>query len=140
MISLLMFAWAMAGQNVATPSNQSVEGVWANPKGTVQVRTGQCGDKLCGWVVWASEKAKADAEKKGGGPLIGSKLLRDYAPSGKANWTGLVYVPDMGSSFGSTLTLIDAQTMRVKGCILGGLICKSQDWRRVNGGSAMAAR
>jgi len=140
MISLLMFALAIAGQDAAAPPTPVVEGVWVNPKGSVQVRTGQCGDKLCGWVVWASEKAKADTVKKGGGPLIGTKLLRDYQVSGRARWTGLVYVPDMGSSFGSTLTLLDAQTMRVKGCALGGLICKSQDWRRVSGGSAMAAR
>jgi uncharacterized protein (DUF2147 family) len=140
MISLLLLALAAAGQNSAVPSNQGVDGVWTNPKGSVQVRTGQCGDKLCGWVVWASEQAKADTLKKGGGPLIGTALLRDYAATGRAHWAGQVYVPDMRSSFGSTITLVDSQTLRVKGCLIGGFICKSQDWRRVTGGSAMAAR
>lgn len=141
MVSLLMFALAMAGQSPAAPPAQGIEGVWSNPKGSVQVRTGQCGDTVCGWVVWASEKAKADTARKSGGPLVGAKLLRGYRATGKSRWTGQLYVPDMGSTFGSTITLVDAQTIRVKGCVVGGLLCKSQDWHRVGGaGSEVAAR
>lgn len=140
MKSLLLLALAAAGQNGAEPSTRGVEGVWTNPQGSVQVRTGQCGDKLCGWVVWASEKAKADSAKKGNTSLIGTAVLRDYQASGKARWSGEIYIPDMRSSFGSTITLVDAQTLKVRGCALGGLFCKTQNWRRVATGSTMAAR
>jgi uncharacterized protein (DUF2147 family) len=140
MFSLFVIAMMLAGAQDVAPASPGVDGVWANPKNTVQVRTGQCGDKLCGWVVWASEKAKADAAKNSGTPLIGATLLRGYRPTGKSEWTGEVFVPDMNSTYGSTLALLNGQTMRVKGCILGGLICKSQDWHRVTGSSSMAAR
>jgi uncharacterized protein (DUF2147 family) len=124
-------AWAQGG---------GVEGVWSNPKGTVQVRTGSCGDKLCGWVVWASPKAQDDARKAGAAPLIGTALLRGYRSSGTAQWAGEVFVPDRQASYTSTITLIDSQTLRVSGCILGGLLCKSQLWHRVPAAGALAAR
>jgi len=138
MLSLITMALALAGQ---TPQPApSVDGVWANPAGSVQVRTGACGDKICGWIVWASPKAQADARKKGVTQLIGTALLRSYRATDRGHWSGEVYVPDMQSSFYSTITMVDAQTLNIKGCILGGLLCKSQIWRRVQGPAAMAAR
>ena len=35
-----------------------VVGTWVNPRGSVKVQTGACGDKLCGWVVWANDEAQ----------------------------------------------------------------------------------
>ena len=52
-------------------------GVWANPSGSVRVRIEECGTKLCGVVVYANEKAKADAAKAGTDVLIGINLLRE---------------------------------------------------------------
>src|ERR1700761_1799328 len=111
MLSLIAIAMALASAQDAAPAASGVDGVWANPKNSVQVRTGQCGDKLCGWGVWAREKAKADTAKKGGGPLIGTALLRDYKVTGKAQWAGEVFVPDMNSTFGSTIALLNPQTL-----------------------------
>jgi uncharacterized protein (DUF2147 family) len=128
---------ALAGQ-AAVAQGPGVEGVWSNPKGSVQVKTGACGDKLCGVVVYASQKAQADARKAGAEPLIGTTLLRGYRANGSAQWAGQVYVPDRKASYYSTIQLLDAQTLKVSGCILGGLICKSQTWHRVpSGGLAM---
>ena len=115
-----------------------VEGVWSNPKGSVQVKTGACGDKLCGVVVYASPKAQADAKKAGAQPLIGTTLLRGYRANGTAQWAGQVYIPDRQASYYSTITMVDAQTLKVSGCILGGLICKSQLWHRVPSAGSMA--
>jgi uncharacterized protein (DUF2147 family) len=138
MVSLIAMALALAGQT--SPVAPSVDGVWANPKGTVQVRTGSCGDKICGWITWASPKAQEDARKKGVNELIGTELLRSYRATDRGHWAGQVYVPDMQSAYYSTITMVDAQTLNIKGCILGGLFCKSQIWRRVASPAAMSAR
>jgi uncharacterized protein (DUF2147 family) len=130
---------ALAGQ-AAVAQGPGVEGVWSNPKGSVQVKTGACGDKLCGVVVYASQKAQADARKAGAEPLIGTTLLRGYRANGSAQWAGQVYVPDRKASYYSTIQLLDAQTLKVSGCILGGLICKSQTWHRVPSGGLTMAR
>lgn len=105
-------------------------GTWLNPHGTVAVRTGSCGDRLCGWIVWASAEALADARDGGASGLIGTELLENYRPD-SAGWAGTVYVPDMGRRFYSRIEPVGSDGLRVKGCILHGLVCRSQLWHRI---------
>lgn len=129
LLPLLLVA-APAARAPAHVSPPTILGVWHNPKNSVAVRTGACGDKVCGWIIRASDKAKRDVAAKGAPPLIGTALLRNYKTSGRGRWSGQIWVPDMGRAFGSTITMIDADTLNVKGCLIGGLICKSQLWHR----------
>jgi len=126
----LLTATAPAGA-VTLASPPPVIGTWINPHHSVAVQTRMCGTALCGRVVWASAKALQDAAEAGVGTLIGTELLRDYAPSVSGRWQGHVYVPDMGRIFQSTLVPQDRTALRISGCILGGLICKTQVWHRV---------
>jgi len=114
----------------AVPAPAAIVGVWHNPKNSVAVKTGACGQRLCGWIVRASAKAQADARRAGAPELIGTALLRSYRPNGRGRWSGQVWIPDMGRAFGSTITQLDPDTLNVKGCLIGGFICKSQVWRR----------
>lgn len=125
----MLAALILAAAPAADPQ-AAILGIWHNPKNSVAVRTGHCGAMLCGWVIRASDKAKADVTSKGYPPLIGTALLRGYHANGKARWAGQIYVPDMGRTFGSTVTMVDADTLSVRGCLIGGFICKSQIWRR----------
>ncbi len=128
-----LLALAMIAGSPASPSPASasaVEGIWHNPKNSVAVKTGACGDKLCGWVVRANDEAQADARDGGTPKLIGTALLREYRPSGRDTWSGQIFVPDMGRTFGSTLKLVDTNTITVKGCLIGGFFCKTQTWHR----------
>lgn len=115
---------------VATASPPPIEGVWHNPKNSVAVKTGACGDKLCGWVVRANQEALDDARDGGTPNLIGTALLRDYHSNGRYSWSGTIFVPDMGRSFGSTIKMIDRNTISLKGCLIGGFFCKTQVWHR----------
>ncbi len=135
-LSMRPFILALAGAFTAcamTPASaqSSVDGLWLNPHGSVAVRTGPCGDRLCGWIVWANAEARADAKDSGVDKLDGIELLEDYRPDGEGGWKGTVYVPDMGHRFSSTITQPDARSLRVKGCLIGGFLCKSQVWQRI---------
>lgn len=110
---------------------QSVGGLWLNPHGSVAVKTDACQDKLCGWIVWASPEALQDAKDSGIDQLIGTELLSDYVPKQPGIWSGSVYVPDMGHHFSSTITQLSATELKVQGCLIGGFICKSQIWQRI---------
>lgn len=117
--------------HAATPA----EGVWLNPSGSVAVRTGACAPGpsrpgLCGRVVWASGQARADAQDSGVTSLIGTELLQDYHAEGRI-WRGTVYVPDMGRRFDSRIEPLSADKLKISGCILGGLLCRSQVWTRI---------
>lgn len=105
-------------------------GDWVNPARTLTVRTEPCGQLLCGRIVAASPTALADASDAGIPSLIGTSLLQDYKPTGAGTWQGRVYVPDMGGTYFSRLTELSPNQIRISGCILGGLLCKSQVWTR----------
>lgn len=112
------------------PQGSPLEGAWRNPKGSVEVRIGPCGEALCGTVITATPSAIADARDSGFPTLVGMQILRDYRPSGHGRWQGTVFVPDMGRSFSSHIVMVDADHVLVSGCLLGGFLCKSQLWRR----------
>jgi len=114
----------------AATSGPNLQGVWVNPKNSIAVRTEACGGRLCGYVVWLSAKATADAKESGVANPIGAEVLRDYRPGADGAWHGIVYVLDMGRSFRSTLTEVDPNDLRISGCLLGNLFCRSQTWHR----------
>jgi uncharacterized protein (DUF2147 family) len=106
-------------------------GLWINPHGSVAVRTGACGTRLCGWVVWADAESLADARDAGVAHLVGTELLENYTASGAHAWSGTVYLPDKDRRFYSEIEQRSPDQLKIKGCILGGLICRAQVWTRI---------
>lgn len=122
---------------VASPSTkpilgQTAFGTWSNPKGTLSVRTSACAGGLCGAIVWANGKALADARQAGIPHLIGTQLLQNYHHTAHGIWKGRVYVPDMGHSFPSRIFQNGPNQLTISGCLVGGLLCRSQVWRRLD--------
>jgi uncharacterized protein (DUF2147 family) len=113
------------------PAPAPVASEWRNPSNSVHVRIDRCGGQLCGTVTWANAKAQADARRGGTANLIGTRLFRDLEPAGSGQWRGKVFVPDIRKTFSGTLSFADSNTMVGKGCVLFGLVCKSQTWSRV---------
>lgn len=105
-------------------------GVWRNPKDSVHLDIRSCGESACGYVVWASAKAQADARRGSGKELIGQQLLRDFAPTDRG-WRGKVFVPDLNVTLGGAVRPLDGEHLQAKGCLISGLLCKSQVWSRV---------
>lgn len=106
-------------------------GIWSNPSGSVHVRAEPCGKRMCGVVVRANDKAKADAARGGTPNLIGQRLFRDFQPEGEGVWRGKVFVPDIAKTFSGTISVIDDTHLEGKGCLLGNIGCRSQIWTRV---------
>lgn len=106
-------------------------GTWRNPKDSVHIEARSCGDRMCGVVVWANDKAKADARRGGTDNLIGQQLFQDFEEREDGRWKGKVFVPDINKTFHGTVTVIDPDTLEGKGCLIGGIGCKSQVWTRL---------
>lgn len=125
-------AQAPAGASAAVPAG--VLGRWLNPKRTAVVDTAPCGTdgRLCGTVACAATDAIEKAREKGTAQLVGTQLLErlEYKPKEK-RWRGKVFVPDFPGRFDAIMTPISYDRVEVKGCILGGLICKKQVWTRI---------
>ena len=127
-VAAAMALCLVAPLQAATPAGPA--GVWRNDRDSVRIRVAPCGGGLCGTVIAASEKARADAAAGGTERLIGTQLFRDFHREGEGLWRGTVFVPDLGQAFDGELTLEGANTLVGTGCIMPGL-CRSQRWSRV---------
>ena len=106
------------------------EGRWANPKRSVIIEVAPCGNAHCGTVVWASDKAKANAREGGTRNLIGTRLITGVRPAGDGTYKGRGFVPKQNIHAPATIRQAGRNTMIVKGCVIG-VICKEQRWTRV---------
>lgn len=98
-MSLLLLAVAAELAYAAPPPDYRV---YRNPSNSVHIRPQPCGAKICGVVIWANDKAKADAAKGGTVNLIGMQLFKDFTPDGPDRWKGSVYMPDINKTFSAT--------------------------------------
>lgn len=109
-----------------------IEGRWTNPSGSVTIAIDACGTALCGTVVAASNQAKADAARGGTPNLVGTQLLSGFTPNGAARWKGRLFVPDINKRPKATLHLVNARQLKVSGCMVGRMVCRSQVWNRAD--------
>jgi uncharacterized protein (DUF2147 family) len=116
---------------VSAAAQAAIEGRWANPKRSVVVRVARCGNAYCGTVVQASDKAKATARRGGTANLIGTQILSGVQSDGNGGFKGRAFDPKRNLRAPATIRVIGGNTLIVKGCVLGGFICKEQRWTRV---------
>jgi len=103
---------AIAAAPVQAPTTPL--GVWNTEKNGGMVRIEQCGQNLCGNAV-----------------PNGEKILINMKPSG-TKWTGRIHDPDSGKVYDSSIAMKGPNTLRVQGCVFGGLFCGGQTWNRVS--------
>ena len=117
---------------IALPSaaaSAPIEGKWQNPKDSVIVNVTPCGtETYCGRVSWASLKAKRKAD---GRLRVGTQLLSGLKADGRGGYKGRAYEPRRRIQGNATIRHAGRNALIVKGCALGGLVCKSQRWTRV---------
>ncbi|PRY92050.1 uncharacterized protein (DUF2147 family) [Hasllibacter halocynthiae] len=119
---------------------QEVFGLWqsepsdrgADRGAYVHVRIGPCGSdasKACGQI---TDAFGGTSERRA--EVVGRGIIDGMAPTAPNVWSGgTIWVPDMNVTSGrssSRLTL-QGQVLRVEGCVLGGVICRAQNWTRL---------
>jgi uncharacterized protein (DUF2147 family) len=63
-------------------------------------------------------------------PLLGLAIFTNLLPSGNNKWKGQVYDPNTGKTYQCTLTLVDANTLKLRGYIGFSLLGKTRMWTR----------
>jgi uncharacterized protein (DUF2147 family) len=133
MMSFLIAAAAVAGSGGA-----DVTGRWKTEtrNGIVEIET--CGQSVCGRLL-TSDGLKAnpnltDANNRDKAlrqrPLRNLQILGGFKASGREWAGGTIYNAEDGKTYGAKLTLVDTDTLNVRGCIFVPL-CKTQTWKRV---------
>ena len=132
-------AIALAAALTATPAAANdVFGMWKSAVndegGFIHVEVGPCASdaaKVCGIIKDASnvDPAKADPARRA--ELVGKAIIEDMAPDGANEWSGgTIWAPDDDETYNSEMEL-NGDVLEVSGCVLGGLICRGQDWTRL---------
>ena len=124
---------------VATPALAAdITGRWRTPGNGGEVEVYQCGGAICGRLISSSHIAKdpgaLDArnqdEKLRGRKLKGLTFLTAFT-GGPTEWKGgKVYNPEDGKTYQGTISAVDANTLKLKGCVVAPL-CKTQTWTRI---------
>src|SRR4051812_31328058 len=110
-----------AGQS---PSHAPIEGYWKNPIGSAIIAIAPCGNALCGKVVWASDRGQREASK-GAPHVVRTTVLTGVTPNND-RWTGTLFIPDDDIHVSARLQLLGPRRLKLTGCALAGLFCRSQ--------------
>ncbi len=124
---------------LATPAiSGDAIGTWKSEKaddgGYIHVAIAPCtanASKLCGTIVKALNDDPAAMDEARAAELRGKVMIRDMEPDGTDSWAnGTIWAPDDDETYASKMEL-NGNVLMVSGCVLAGLICRGQDWSRV---------
>lgn len=140
MIRSLAFA-ALATAALAAPASaQQADptGLWQTPTNGGQVRIARCGQALCGTLV-TSDHIRTNPgalDENNSNRALRTRTLRNLPmltgfTGGPTEWRGgSVYNPADGRTYRGTITLTNANTLNLRGCVVAPL-CRTQTWTRV---------
>jgi len=119
----------------ATPATADPSGTWLTQSGDTKVHIARCSNSYCGTIVWQktpSNDTKNPDPAKRSRPLVGVQMIHGMTASGANQWSGQLYNPQDGKTYTGKLSLEGGDRMKLSGCVMGGLFCKSQTWTKSN--------
>jgi uncharacterized protein (DUF2147 family) len=134
----LTAAAALLATGGTAASPHAIAGRWATPARNGVVEITPCGASICGRLV-DSDGLRANPNMRdvknrdaaqNGRPLKGLLMLQGFSPVEKGWDGGTVYNPEDGGTYKGTITMVDNDTLKLRGCIVWPL-CKSQTWKRI---------
>jgi uncharacterized protein (DUF2147 family) len=131
-ISLFLAATMASGTAMAAEPN----GDWRTEDGSAIIRVDNCRGALWGVVAWERE---AGRDRRSGRPTLGSTVLINMRPSSQARWDGQIYNAQNGETYKANVKMVSDNTLRVEGCVMGGVFCGGQRWTRVNNPSGQSS-
>jgi len=93
---------------------EPIVGTWKRENGTLIKFAGSGGDNFCGKVLTGEYKGKSIGCMAGTG----------------GNYTGSINVLDEGKTYSGKAKAIGSAKLKLSGCVLGGIICKSETMNR----------
>lgn len=98
-------------------------GVWVNDTGRGAIEIKQCGDKLCGHVVWVKDTADTEG--------CGRQIIGDVTSSGGGKWgDGWIYSPERKKNYNVELTPLSDGTLKVKGYAGVSFLSRTMIWTK----------
>lgn len=127
----------------AAAGAQDPKGVWITDKGGAKIEISQCGDKLCGEIVWLREPNEDSGEPKKDDenpdpelrdrPLLGLPILSGFPiePNSKGLYTdGTIYDAEKGKTYKCQMSFKSEDELKIRGYLGISLLGRTTVWTR----------
>lgn len=94
-------------------------GVWLRGDGNARVRIAPCGSNICATNVWIGDTSGGEAE--------GDQLVMTLEPKSDNTLAGTAYDAKRKRTYSMSMK-VSKSSLVTRGCILGGVLCKSVSW------------
>ena len=135
--ALVFLVISLANVSVA---NDVIDGVWIVEDGDGLIEFQLLDEQLSGVIVGSLsdpnriKPARYDDLNPDPGlrqrPLLGLAIFTNLLSSGSKQWKGQVYDPNTGKTYKCTITLVDADTLKIRGYIGFSLLGQTRMWTR----------
>lgn len=96
-------------------------GTWMRDDQAARVTIAECGTSICATNIWIRDPQRQHEK-------VGDRLVFKVSRHGD-HWTGTAHDPQRDLNFSATLHAEGAK-MTTRGCVFGGLVCKTTSWVR----------
>ena len=98
-------------------------GDWARADGKTKIHVASCGAAFCGVNTWVRPGVS--------GEKVGDTLVASVRPAGAGRWSGTAFDRRRNQHYTMKIHVANNR-MTTRGCVLGGLVCQSMGWTRLN--------
>jgi uncharacterized protein (DUF2147 family) len=98
-------------------------GNWAREDGNSRIEITQCGAKVCATNTWIKDV--------GGSESVGDRLVMTLKPHSASVLNGEAFDQKRDMTFSMRISIDPASRMVTSGCVLIGLLCKTETWIRI---------
>lgn len=134
---LLIFIFAGIAAFTCDSASNHIVSTWVSKDGRAKIAIYRKGPKFSGKIVWLEHPNRADGTPKTdhlnpdeslrNRPLIGLEILNGFEYAGDNTWEdGEIYDPEHGKTYSSKMTLVDYNSLEVRGYIGMPIIGRSE--------------
>jgi uncharacterized protein (DUF2147 family) len=111
-------------------------GLWLSESGKSRYRVTRCGTGICVQIAWIVEGPEVTDEMnpdpaKRRRRVMGIDIASDFRADGADRWKGSLYNFKNGKTYQGRAELHGTNQLKLAGCVLGGMICLTQNLSRL---------
>ena len=128
MKKLILAIVAVFGMATAAAAQDAAVGIWqteVDDGSFAHIVMQPCGGAVCGTI---QRTFNADGSEYQS-PNIGKQIVINMVPNGDGSYNGQVFRPSNGKTYTGKMQ-VNGNSLRLQGCVAGGLLCASQNWVR----------
>ena len=107
--------------SLALAQADPILGAWTRDTGASKLNFAKCGDAICGTITWLKDPS--------GPAKVGQRIFTNVKQTAPGKYSGTAFNPEDGKSYSGSIT-VNGGTLNGGGCVMGGLICRTVNYRR----------